>query len=694
MERRSRTRVFKRRPSARTDGRAPLWRDSERRRALLLSVLLHLAALLGIAWFYVAPRPSEPENLVVLELATPEEAAAQVDAPSVDAPSPQAPLPEVAAEDAGEATASPPTPPAPATPAPENAAAAAAETTQAAVTEPETAVVTPPAPAPPPAAEVPAPSVAETLPQLPARPPSTTLPEIDTVEIAPQPLSEAIALPRPNPNASVAPARTITVAPQVELAEAAALPQPEVQAEVVTRAVPQPVATAEVAAAAPVPTPEVLAEVASQALPQPAVSAAVAATAPLPEPNVTAEVAARAVPQPAASASVAEGAPLPQPTASASVAEAAAVPQPEVRSALPAAQPLAVTPSAQLSETVPLALPDVGVTVAPTLPTPVPPAQAEAPADGGAPRTTQAQADEAAQTGAQGAAASPDGEGETGASTPQTFNASVEQPLAVLLDNADAGYPQIGLQEATAVFEMPVEGGLTRLMSVYTQGEPAQVGPIRSARDYFLEAALRMNGTLVHVGGAPSTVSRIASQEIPTVDALENATPFSQAPDRAAPHSTFAAGTALRDAVGRLAARPTSGLLFQPPEGAADAAGVSVTFSGAYSSGFRYLSEVDQYRWVRSGADAQDAAGNAVVVDAVVVAQVTAFPFPGDPEGRLYLPFEGGAATLYLRGKAVPGRWTTAGGFQFVTEGDEVVDLTPFRHWIVFAPEGAEVALP
>jgi hypothetical protein len=680
--RRPHNRVFiRRRPNRKAD-HAPLWRDPERRRALLLSLLVHLAALLGVAWFYVGPRPSEPENLVVLELATPDEATATVDAPSVDAPAPQAPQPEVAAEAVGEATVALPTPPEGATPAeaalPESASAAArAEAPaapEAADVAPEERTFAPPPSAPPPevaAPEPPPPSLAEALPQLPMRPPSTTLPEIAAPEIAPQPLAEAIDLPRPNPEVSVAPARLITVAPQVELAEAAPLPQPEVRAEVASRALPQPAASAEVTAAAPLPEPQVQVSVASRALPQPAVSASVAEADPVPLPSVTAEIPTRAVPQP---------------TASAAVSASVALPQPEVAVALPAERPLAVTPSAVLADTVPLELPEVTAAVAPAA------AQAPEPAEGTAPATTQAQADETAQAGAQGAAASPDGAEATGARAPQTFNATVLQPLAVLLDNTDVGYPQLGLQEATAIFEMPVEGGLTRLMSVYTQGEPARVGPIRSARDYFLEAALRMNGTLVHVGGAPSTVHRIASQEIPTVDALAQGELFAQAADRAAPYSTFAAGTDLRGAVGRLAGRPVSGVVFQPAADAPDAAGVTVDFSADYSSGFRYLREVDQYRWVRSGEDATDAAGNAVVVDAVVVAEVTAFPFPGDPEGRLYLPYEGGAATLYVRGKAVPGRWTPAGGFQFVAAGDEVVDLTPFRHWIVFAPEGTVAA--
>jgi hypothetical protein len=272
-----------------------------------------------------------------------------------------------------------------------------------------------------------------------------------------------------------------------------------------------------------------------------------------------------------------------------------------------------------------------------------------------------------------------------------TYEVTLEQPLAVLLSNADAAYPQQGLVEAASVFEMPVEGGLTGLMSVYTRDEPAQVGPIRSARDYFLEAALSMNGTLVHVGGAPSTVGRIASQGLTTLDAEQEGALFAQAPDRLAPYDTFSAGAALRDAVGSQV-RQVSGTLYTPPADAPDASSVTVDYSVDYSSGFRYLPDLDQYRWQRNGADAADAAGVAVAADAVVVARVVAFPYPDDLEGRLYLPYSGGEATLYLRGKVVPGSWSPEDGFTFQTQTGAEVDLTPFKHWILFAPEEAQVS--
>src|SRR3546814_6328091 len=63
--------------------------------------------------------------------------------------------------------------------------------------------------------------------------------------------------------------------------------------------------------------------------------------------------------------------------------------------------------------------------------------------------------------------------------------------------------------------------------------------------------------------------------------------------------------------------------------------------------------------------------GEQVVVDTVLVGEVLARPLPDDPEGRLYIPLEGGPATLYLRGQAVRGRWEEGAGVRFVSERSE-----------------------
>ncbi|QGN56557.1 DUF3048 domain-containing protein [Nostocoides sp. HKS02] len=55
--------------------------------------------------------------------------------------------------------------------------------------------------------------------------------------------------------------------------------------------------------------------------------------------------------------------------------------------------------------------------------------------------------------------------------------------LAVKIDNTPAGRPRIGLAQADVVYVEPVEGGLTRLMAVFSRHLPSLVGPVRSGRE-------------------------------------------------------------------------------------------------------------------------------------------------------------------------------------------------------------------
>src|SRR5690606_6359850 len=113
-------------------------------------------------------------------------------------------------------------------------------------------------------------------------------------------------------------------------------------------------------------------------------------------------------------------------------------------------------------------------------------------------------ADPAATAEAPGLPAGPEGVGAgDGAPQPPTrpsFSEQRDRALAVLIDNVN-GYPQSGLAEASMIVEMPVEGGLTRLMAFYDRVDPLRVGPVRSARDYFVEIAQRTRSVLVHDGG-------------------------------------------------------------------------------------------------------------------------------------------------------------------------------------------------
>lgn len=79
------------------------------------------------------------------------------------------------------------------------------------------------------------------------------------------------------------------------------------------------------------------------------------------------------------------------------------------------------------------------------------------------------------------------------------------RPVAVMVDNSSRSHPQLGLAGASLIIEAPVEGGLTRLMPVFTRIFSDRVGPVRSARPYFIEWAGAYQPFYVHCGGSPES---------------------------------------------------------------------------------------------------------------------------------------------------------------------------------------------
>lgn len=77
------------------------------------------------------------------------------------------------------------------------------------------------------------------------------------------------------------------------------------------------------------------------------------------------------------------------------------------------------------------------------------------------------------------------------------------RPLAVMIENHQEARPQSGLTSADVVYETVAEGGITRFMAVfYCNYGDVQVGPVRSARTYFLDWLSEYDALYAHVGGA------------------------------------------------------------------------------------------------------------------------------------------------------------------------------------------------
>lgn len=78
------------------------------------------------------------------------------------------------------------------------------------------------------------------------------------------------------------------------------------------------------------------------------------------------------------------------------------------------------------------------------------------------------------------------------------------RPLAVMIENHEEARPQSGLSYADVVYEAVAEGGITRFMAVFYCNDAPEVGPVRSARTYFVDFASEYADypLYAHVGGA------------------------------------------------------------------------------------------------------------------------------------------------------------------------------------------------
>ncbi len=82
--------------------------------------------------------------------------------------------------------------------------------------------------------------------------------------------------------------------------------------------------------------------------------------------------------------------------------------------------------------------------------------------------------------------------------------------ISTMLDNSSIAMPQAGLEKAVIVYEALIEGGFTRLMAVFNSEDlPEEIGPIRSARPYFLTLANDWQGTYWHAGGSPQALNSL-----------------------------------------------------------------------------------------------------------------------------------------------------------------------------------------
>lgn len=101
------------------------------------------------------------------------------------------------------------------------------------------------------------------------------------------------------------------------------------------------------------------------------------------------------------------------------------------------------------------------------------------------------------------------------------YDVSGARPIAVMLNNIYQALPQIGIGKADILFECLAEGGITRLMGVYSEYEKLGiVGSVRSSRPYYIDFAQMFDAVYCHAGGSEDAYAALASRNINNIDGV------------------------------------------------------------------------------------------------------------------------------------------------------------------------------
>lgn len=235
-------------------------------------------------------------------------------------------------------------------------------------------------------------------------------------------------------------------------------------------------------------------------------------------------------------------------------------------------------------------------------------------------------------------------------------------PVAIMIENLVSSRPQAGLDKANLVYEVLVEGGITRFLAVFASGEDVKkIGPVRSARAYYLDWAKELNAVYAHIGGSPEALRLVPQYDILDLNQFYNSQYFWRASERPAPHNLYTSGELLARAVRDKKWDQTGkydSWKYQKKENPASIAKTLTLDFSTYNYRVEYKYDPEENDFVRylAGAEQVMEEGGKIRVKNVIVQFVKTRL--GDSEGRLNIETTGeGEARIYRDGQETLGTW-------------------------------------
>jgi hypothetical protein len=270
-------------------------------------------------------------------------------------------------------------------------------------------------------------------------------------------------------------------------------------------------------------------------------------------------------------------------------------------------------------------------------------------------------------------------------------------PVALVLDNDVLARPQSGLSRASLVYEAPVEGGMTRYLAIYpADADISAIGPIRSARPYFVTWAEELKALFIHCGGSQEALNQLKSASLYDLNEFYQASYFwrDKSSSRPAPHNVFTSADTWRlylKEKGLNRAEADAWLFKESGEQASSSPDINIYFSSNFRALWRYDSVANEYSRFFNGLAGTDEE-QPITAKNIIIQQVKSRVL--DKAGRLAIDTDGrGQAKICLDGFCQDGYWQkkTDKRTRYYYNNEEEIKLNPGITWIEVADNNTRI---
>jgi len=272
--------------------------------------------------------------------------------------------------------------------------------------------------------------------------------------------------------------------------------------------------------------------------------------------------------------------------------------------------------------------------------------------------------------------------------------------LAVKIDNTGSSRPRVGLGRADVVYVEPVEGGLTRLLAIFSTSQAGEVGPVRSARESDVPLLSNYGPVAFAFSGASAATLRILGgghQVNLSNDASGQG--YRRHGARPAPYNVIGSPSALLARAGGSVPLADVGFRFGRPSAGGVPANHLATRWPASGIDLSWDPGRQRYLVSTDGKPDIDADGTQHAAATVVVQVVASHLSQNRDVNGAQTPVVDvvgqGAATVLRDGRAWTGEWsrpTPAAPTSFTTNGQPIA-MAPGPVWVLLVPQGQATQL-